>query len=272
MWWIGDWYLHGEGVHDGKPVEQAVEEIFGVTRARETVRQAAWVCSAIPFVTRVTSCSFTHHREAATLPEPQRMKLLKRAVREDLSSRDFKKLVRDAKRGAKGASPLPDGVFDVVYADPPWHYDYAPGPKRTPDSHYATMSVEDICDIPVPAADDAVLFLWAVGPLVREALRVMAAWDFEYKSQAVWDKGMIGMGYWFRGEHELLLVGTKGNMPPPPEGERRSSMIRVKRSRKHSEKPGEVYDLIEGYFPKARRLEMFARAARRGWTAWGDEV
>lgn len=56
-----------------------------------------------------------------------------------------------------------------------------------------------------PSEDNAVLYLWATAPKLLEALEVMRAWGFKYKTQAVWDKSWVGMGYWFRGQHEILL-------------------------------------------------------------------
>ena len=102
----------------------------------------------------------------------------------------------------------------------------------------------------------------------------MESWQFEYRTNAVWDKQMIGMGYWFRGQHELLLVGVRGDVPRPEESTRVSSVIASKRTQ-HSEKPIQVYEIIEAMYPqftKRHRCELFARAERKGWSCWGNEV
>lgn len=101
--------------------------------------------------------------------------------------------------------------YGVIYADPPWSYslDYE-GSCRSISNQYQTMKIEDICAMQVPSAADCILYLWATAPLLPEALRVVSAWGFDYKSCAVWDKEVLGMGYWFRGQHEILIVGTKG--------------------------------------------------------------
>lgn len=99
--------------------------------------------------------------------------------------------------------------YEVIYADPPWRYDFSKSNSREIENQYPTMSVDEICSLKVPTADNAVLYLWATAPKLLEALRVMDAWGFEYKTNAVWDKQIIGMGYWFRGQHELLLVVEK---------------------------------------------------------------
>ena len=81
---------------------------------------------------------------------------------------------------------------------------------RQIENHYPTMTLADICALPVAALahDDAVLFLWATAPMLPHALAVMSAWGFDYRSHAIWQKDRIGTGYWFRNAHELLLVGT----------------------------------------------------------------
>lgn len=166
-----------------------------------------------------------------------------------------------------------DGKADVILCDPPWKYEFSRSPAREIENQYPTMAEEEIAALPVAkaAAKDAVLFLWATSPKLCVALRVMDAWGFEYKTCAIWDKEKIGMGYYFRQAHEILLVGTRGKPQVPEEKSRPPSVIRAKRG-KHSEKPEAVYTLIERMYPSARRLEMFARARRQGWFAFGNEI
>lgn len=168
-------------------------------------------------------------------------------------------------------TPLPPGVFDLILADPPWKYDFAETETREIENQYKTMAVAELARLKIPAATDAVLFMWATAPKLREAFDVMDAWGFMYRTHAVWDKEKLGMGYWFRGQHELLLVGTRGKFRPPPENARASSVIRSPRAR-HSEKPVAAYELIERMFPACRKLELFSRKPREGWTAWGNQV
>ena len=133
------------------------------------------------------------------------------------------------------------------------------------------MELKDILALEIPAARHSVLYLWTTAPKLKDGLQVLDAWGFKYRTSAVWDKGRTGLGYWFRGQHEHLLVGVRGTFSPPPPKLRTSSMINEPRGR-HSEKPAAVRDLITGWFPDARRLEMFARAVTPGWDAWGNEV
>lgn len=171
---------------------------------------------------------------------------------------------------ATGSPDIPPGPFDVIYADPPWSYENG-GPQGGVDHHYETMDLGDIKALDVPAADDAVLYLWATVTHLPEALEVMEAWGFEYKTQAVWDKESLGVGYWFRGQHELLLLGVRGDVSPPAEDARRSSVFQSPRGQ-HSEKPNGVRAHIEQAHPDADRLELFARDGNTGWELWGDEV
>lgn len=170
--------------------------------------------------------------------------------------------------------PMPEGVFSVLLADPPWRYD-APGGSspddRSVDNHYPSMDTEEIAGLKVPAAEDAVLFLWATNPKLREALAVMEAWGFEYRTNAVWVKDRIGMGYYVRGQHELLLIGRRGSLPTPAPGDRPPSVIAAPRGA-HSEKPAAAHEMIEAMYPNQRRVELFARRAREGWTGWGQQV
>ena len=136
------------------------------------------------------------------------------------------------------------------------------------------MSLAEIkaLDVASIAAPDCVLFLWATAPMLPEALEVVAAWGFSYKSHFIWAKDRTGIGYWNRNQHELLLVGTRGSIPAPAPGAQWASLIPAP-VREHSRKPDEAYKLIESYFPTLPKIELFARRkARPGWTPWGLEA
>ena len=168
--------------------------------------------------------------------------------------------------------PLPSGPFELIYADPPWRLPGSPDSSRAIENHYATMEIDQILAMRVPAADKAALYLWAVPSMVPEALQVMAAWGFSYRGEHVWIKDRIGLGAWNRNQHEPLLVGVRGDFKPPAPERRFSSVITAPR-RKHSEKPAQVYELLELAYPNASRLELFARGTPRpGWVGWGNET
>jgi len=181
----------------------------------------------------------------------------------------YKSLVRRDDHQAENIPPLPENRYDIIVADPPWAYDI--NTRGSPDEHYAVMSQEEIKELQVPSADNSILFLWATFPKLPEALTVMKAWGYKYKTGAVWVKDKIGTGYYFRGQAELLLVGEKGEMPVPEEANRVSSVIEAPRQ-EHSKKPEIVYRIVEQMYPNRTYLELFARNYRVGWTSWGNEV
>jgi N6-adenosine-specific RNA methylase IME4 len=135
------------------------------------------------------------------------------------------------------------------------------------------MDIEAICALPVQevTTDDCILFLWVTPPLVAHAVRVVDAWGFRFRTSMVWVKDKLGMGHWVRQRHELLFIAIRGNMLTPPEAARPDSVIEAPR-RAHSEKPHEVYELIERMYPELPKLELFARTPRPGWSAWGNQV
>jgi len=166
---------------------------------------------------------------------------------------------------------ISDKKYQVVYADPPWRYSFSKTNNRKIENQYSTMPLEEIKQLEIPADNNCVLYLWATAPKIIEALDTMKAWGFQYKTQMIWDKEIIGMGYWFRGQHEILLVGTKGKFSPPEQSKRVSSVFKERRTR-HSKKPDKIRDLISEWFPNKSKIELFAREVVPGWDAWGNEV
>ncbi len=176
--------------------------------------------------------------------------------------------------------------FDVILADPPWHFrNYsadAPGMlhnrARGANRHYPTMTTKDIALLDIPAKDNAALFLWACWPLLPDALEVMQGWGFDYKSLAwVWVKAkrsgfgfFTGMGYYTRANSEPCLLGIRGTLPA--KAARDVLAVIYSPVREHSRKPDEQYGKIERLYPEARKLELFARRPREGWSVWGNEV
>lgn len=164
--------------------------------------------------------------------------------------------------------------FKTICADPPWKYDN----QRTGGSmksgavqKYPVMDLAQIKALPVSniADKDCILFLWGTVPLLPWAFEVMDAWGFKYKTCLFWNKiGRRGLGFWFRGQVEVCLLGIRGKVTPF-----RCQLPNVIEApiSKHSQKPVDFFHLVEPYTPEPR-LEMFARTSRLGWYCWGNEV
>ena len=187
-----------------------------------------------------------------------------------------RKLIQIERREAyKEPPPLPSigGPYGVIYADPPWMYEFSSDPVDSIESHYDTMSLQEICELPVAeiAEKDCVLFLWATSPKLEEAISVLNAWGFTYKTCGVWDKEHIGMGYYFRQRHEILLIGVKGSPGTPLQEDRPDSVYSEKKTT-HSTKPEYYYGMIERMYPHLSKVELFCRTPREGWAVWGNEV
>lgn len=171
---------------------------------------------------------------------------------------------------SKGNTELPSQKFPVIYADPPWRYEHSETDSRAIENQYPTMTLEDICAMPVPATEDAVLFLWTTAPKLEEGIKVLNSWGFSYRSCAIWDKQKMGMGYYFRIQHEILLIGVKGSIPTPEPANRPRSLFSIPYSG-HSAKPHEVAEMIEAMYPELPKLELFCRSPRDGWSVWGNQ-
>jgi N6-adenosine-specific RNA methylase IME4 len=169
--------------------------------------------------------------------------------------------------------PIPTGRYSVIYADPPWDYEFSRSESRSVGNHYPTMTIEELADVPVPslAEKDAVLFLWATSPKLSVSLNLMDCWGFDYRTCMVWVKDRIGMGYYARQQHEILLIGKRGEPALPLESDRPSSVVNAPRG-EHSAKPEVFYEIIERMYPGRSYLELFARSRRDGWISWGNQI
>lgn len=167
------------------------------------------------------------------------------------------------------------GPFDIIVMDPPWHFasNSVAKPGRNARRHYPTMRDDDLRALAVAdmAAKPCLLFMWTTAPMLRRAITIPEAWGFRYVTGMIWPKQRIGTGYWARNQHEHILVCKRGRFPWPGTAPFPSSLI-AGAQREHSRKPEALQDRIDVVWPEALKLEMFARRARRGWTAWGNET
>lgn len=253
-----------------------------VTTARAVQRDGApeLVSAVERGVVRISAAA-----DVATLPKPQQAQIVARGEREILeAAKEIRAKRADESRTvrieriaeiSKGNAELDvTARYPVIYADPPWRYENPPmgGTNRSIENHYPTMSLDEICALRVSdlATEDAILYLWATAPKLAECMKVIEAWGFEYRTNFVWIKDKIGMGYHARNQHEILLVAKRGAIPPPAVSDRVSSVVHGDRT-EHSAKPVEFYALIESFYPTLPKIELFSRSPQPGWAVWGNQ-
>lgn len=171
--------------------------------------------------------------------------------------------------------------YGIIYADPPWHYRVysKKGAGRSAESHYPTMTIEEIQALPVSELSDkdCALFMWITFPLLKESLSVLSAWGFKFKTIAfVWikqnrksDSLFWGMGYWTRANVEFCVLATKGK---PKRMAKNVHQVIVSHIEEHSKKPDEARRRIVRLMGDLPRIELFARQKTAGWDVWGNEV
>lgn len=275
-WWIGDAMAEGERMLGESYAQvEAVAERFGI--APDRLRQCQWVSEHVEPVTRVTGLSWSHHRHVAALPPRDQFRLLADSIASGWDANKLRVEVAKHRRGLREAGELPDGVFRVLYADPPWRYAQVIDKYGPAERHYATMETPDIMAVPVQerAAPDSVLFLWSTVPKHEEALDVMAAWGFAFRAMFVWDKVLHNYGHYNSVRHGMLLLGRRGQPPPV---KRLLDSVVVEERTAHSRKPERFREIIDEMYPPLEgrlvdRIELFARGAvPKWWRSWGDEV
>jgi len=168
--------------------------------------------------------------------------------------------------------------YKIIYADPPWKYKNMGNIQAVANKHYKTMNNKDICNLPIKNISDnnSILFLWATFPKIQEALDVIKAWGFEYKTVGfVWIKknknltNFFGVGWYTKSNTEVCLIGVKGKAPKI--SNKISQIIETIRE-KHSKKPNIVRNKIIEFCGDIPKIELFAREKIEGWDVWGNEV
>ena len=184
--------------------------------------------------------------------------------------------IEEAKAQPRSASYVDifttDKKYRVIYADPPWSYNdeckTGGVQSRGASGVYTVMTLEDICKLPVPSQDNAVLFMWTTSPMLEVSFDVINSWGFTYKSSFIWDKVAHNRGHYNSVRHEFLLIAVKGSCTPDVK-KLYDSVVSIERT-EHSRKPAYFRELIDELYPIGERIELFAREAADGWDVWGD--
>ena len=175
------------------------------------------------------------------------------------------------------ALPIGERKYSIIYADPPWKYQFEHQDTFV-GNHYPTMSLDELkaLDVPALSCDAAVIFMWTTTTKIDWAVHLLEHWGFVLKSSMIWIKENMGnIGYWSYGKHELLLVATRGGFSPPDTRkghEKIPSVYSSPRPGGHSVKPTHFAEWIEKTWPNDPKIELFSRAPRSGWDAWGNEA
>lgn len=171
-----------------------------------------------------------------------------------------------------------DRKYNIIYADPPWSYKDKKC-NGACEFHYKTMNIKDICNLPIQdiTEKDCVLFLWVTYPMLQEAMELIKAWGFKYKTIGFqWVKQnrsgngfFFGLGRWTRGNTECCLIATKGK---PKRINNSVGQLIISPLQAHSQKPNEAREKIVELMGDLPRIELFARQQIEGWDCWGNEV
>jgi N6-adenosine-specific RNA methylase IME4 len=234
----------------------------------------------------VTKTQSSRWQKLAALDDAGREAHIAAAKREAIRSAELPSAARTAEKRVERAEreavlaakqkALPNRLYGAILCDPPWAfrvYADATGFGRTARAHYPTMTPEELEAFPLPslAAPDCALFMWVTPATLAQGVKLIGAWNFEYKTEIVGVKDKIGLGFWFRNQHESVLVATRGAVPCPAHGDQFPSVFDFRREA-HSLKPGFIHEVVEAYFPNLPKIELFARFSRPGWDCWGNEA
>ena len=274
-WWLADWLRYGESRDDWtEKLSQAVDATGLSEKRLKNVRAVG----AIPPSRRRDGVEFGLHEEVAGLTPEDQEKFLELAETEGLDRRELRLMIHASQRRRviEGQAQL-EGMFGVLYADPPWLYGDRPPSGRGASEHFPGMTIEQLCKLPVEAhaLPNSVLFLWVTAPLAFAnpgPRDVGEAWGFTYKQQIVWDKVDGTYSHYTGGNHELLTIWTRGTRLPDLPTDLPDSVQVIRKSRIHSEKPEEFRRLIEKHWTSGPYLELFGRERHEGWTVFGNDA
>jgi len=275
-YWVGDLLNYGESRKDwSEKLDQAMET---TGLARHTLTKLAYIARRTDADARRMAPSISHAEEVAALEPPAQKQWLNKATAEGWTKNELRQHLRASQRRnvIEGQAEL-EGMFRIIYADPPWSYT-ASTPTADAGKHYPSMTMQEIADLPVQAHSmtDSILFMWVTATVLFEnpgPRDVMEAWGFEYKSNRVWDK-VIGLPghYGMQVKHEHLIIGTRGSCLPDVPTPHDDSVLVQRRSDVHSEKPEEVRQWIDRHWTFGPRVELFAREKHKGWHVFGNDA
>lgn len=275
-WWLADWLRYGEAREDWRAKLSQAVDITGLSE--KTLKNVRAIGAIDPDVRRTSTVDFSLHGEVAGMPEADQRVWLERAEVEGWTQRELRLSIRASKRRAviEGQAVL-EGMYRVIYADPPWTYGDRPPSGVGVEEHYPPMTIEEIGRLPVAAHSmpDSVLFMWTTAPTILQnpgPREVGEAWGFTYKQQWIWDKVERNYGHYSDSNHEILTIWTRGSCLPDVPNDLPDSVVTVRKSPEHSGKPEEFRRLITKHWISGPYLELFGRNRVEGWTVFGNDA
>jgi N6-adenosine-specific RNA methylase IME4 len=265
---LGDWLNYGENAY-GEKYSQALET---TEYDYQTLANTAYVCSRFETSRRRENLSFAHHAEVASLEGVEQENLLDRSVAEKWNRNTLRKEVKRFKQQKKliaaieQTTEVAEGLFDIVVIDPPWDYqDDSPAQSVNP---YPSMSVDAIESLEIPLTKNSVVWIWTNIEFLHAAYHVAEDWGLTPVSLLTWETPTAKPGDWLYEQTKHVLMCVKGS---PAVTLVESSTILHGKPEELSRKPKEFYKLVEELCI-GRKLEMFAREQREGWTTVGSEM
>jgi N6-adenosine-specific RNA methylase IME4 len=276
--WVGDLWVYAEERPDWREeLSQALADV-GRPLSDKTLSNLGYVSRHVSDDARALAPTISHAGEVASLEPEEQVTFLDKAKTEGWTSRDLRLHVRQAKRPAiiSGQAAL-EGMFRIIYADPAWDYGDRPPSGVGQEEHYPSMSIEELCALPVPehVMPNAMLAMWTTAPTILQnpgPRDVGEAWGFDYKQQIIWDKVDPNFGHYTSGNHEILTIWTRGSCLPDLPTDLPDSVQVIRKTRRHSEKPEEFRRLIEKHWTHGPYLELFGRKKHEGWTVFGNDA
>lgn len=273
-WWLADLLRYGETRQDWRERLSQVHDATGI--AEKTLKNVRAI-GAIEPSRRRDKVEFSLHGEVASLSPDEQSYWLKEAEDNGWTLRELRLNIRTARRRRviDGQAVL-EGMFRVIYADPPWSYGDRPPSGSGAEQHYPGMSIEQLCALPVAAhaLPNSVLFLWTTAPIILQTpgpREVIEAWGFVPKTGRVWDKVLHGFGHYVEVRHEHLIIATRGSCTPDRPTPMLPSVVTERRSDVHSAKPASFRKDIERMYD-GPYLELFARESIKGWSCFGHDA
>lgn len=278
--WKGDLLAYGETRADFKERLSQLAELTGT--AEKTLMNIKSVAEQVPPSRRRADVSFGVHAAVAPLAPAQQTKMLELAAVEGLGVREVRTLIRAQRRQGviEGQAEL-KGKYRVIYLDPDWNYENKQW-HGSAEHHYETSPIEEISKqistiIQAHAMRDAVMAMWATAPVLLQnpgPRDVIDACGFTYKQNIVWDKVLGASGHYHHGNHEHLLICTRGSCTPDQDANWLDSVqvIRRRADLEHSEKPEEFRQIIERLWTHGPYVELFGRKRVKGWDVMGNDA